>query len=375
MRFASFIRTTSLVRSTSGRVVLAAAGSGKTTWIVVEVAATQSDRVLVTTFTLLNYERIVQKLWSDLGAIPRGVSVSPWFSFLLHDLVRPYQNHVGRHDRVSGVNLVSGQSTRGIAKSNIRYWFDSRGSIYTDKISEFVLRCDDASGGAVLRRLARLYDHIYIDEVQDLAGYDLDLVERLLRFGPPVTMVGDPRQATYTTNQAARNAKFRGEAIAEKFGEWASSKLCAIDRQNHSYRCAPGICRLADQIYPAYGSTESRNERRTPHDGVVAVCSTDVAEYLNRHAPQVLRYNKGAESFEQEALNFGNSKGLEFERVLIVPTGPIRKWLSSGDRSAVEKSLAKLYVAVTRAKQSVAFVHDGKLGLGDIVVRWTPSEP
>lgn len=363
------------MRSASGRVVLAAAGSGKTTWIVGEVAAARGARVLVTTFTLLNHERIVQKVWSELGGVPRGACVTPWFSFLLHDLVRPYQNHGTARGRVAGVNLVSGQSTRWVTKSDDAYWFDSRGSIYTDKISEFVLRCDDASGGAVVKRLVRLYDHLYVDEVQDLAGYDLDLVERLLKVGPPITMVGDPRQATYTTNQASRHAKYRGEAIAEKFGEWAKRKLLTIDRHNHSYRCAPEICKLADQIYPAYGSTESRNERRTPHDGVVAVGTADVAEYLHRHSPQVLRYDKGAESFGQEAMNFGNSKGLEFKRVLIVPTGPIRRWLSSGDRSAVEKSLAKLYVAVTRAEQSVAFVHDGKLGLGDLVVRWKPPEP
>jgi DNA helicase-2/ATP-dependent DNA helicase PcrA len=353
-------------------VVLAAAGSGKTSWIVRAVAATRGTRVLVTTFTLLNHERVVRKLWSDLGGIPKGMCVTPWLSFLLHDLVRPYQNHVTRAPRISGVNLVSGQSTRGVTKSEDRYWFDSRGAIYTDKISEFAIRCDDVSGGAVVNRLVRLYDHVYVDEVQDLAGYDLDLVERLLNRGLCITMVGDPRQATFSTNQAARNSKYRGEAIAEKFEQWARRGLCAIERQNHSHRCGPAICRLADEVYPAYGSTESRNGRRTSHDGVVAVQSSDVAEYMRCHSPQVLRYDKNAESFGREALNFGNSKGLEFERVLIVPTGPIRKWLTSGDRSAVEKSRAKLYVAITRAEQSVAFVHDGKLGLGDLVVRWTP---
>lgn len=58
------------------------------------------------------------------------------------------------------------------------------------------------------------------------------------------------------------------------------------------------------------------------------------------------------------AINYGFSKGLEFERVLIFPTGPIIRWLSSGDSSAISRSSAKLYVAITRASQSVAFVHD-----------------
>ncbi len=360
------------MRSVSGRVILAAAGSGKTTWIVGKIAANRDARVAVTTFTVLNHERIVQKMWSELGGVPRGVCVLPWFSFLLHDLVRPYQNYGGRSERVERLNMVPGQSTRGIPKSDARYWFDSRGAIYTDKVSEFVLRCDDASGRAVTRRLARLYQHLYIDEVQDLAGYDLELLERLLTAGPSVTMVGDPRQATYSTNQAAKNSKYRGKGIAEKFREWESEKLCTIDRQSHSYRCASEICRLADKIYPDYEPTESRNDRRTHHDGAVVVRRANVAEYLGRYTPQVLRYDKNSESFGRAALNFGNSKGLEFDRVLIVPTDPIRKWLSSGDCGTVEKSLAKLYVAITRAKQSVAFVHDGKVGLGDLVGVWTP---
>lgn len=210
-------RSTSSVQSASCRVIFAAAGSGKTTWIAREIATRQEIDVAVTTFTLLNHDRIVGRIWNEFGSIPNGVRIQPWFSFLLQDVVRPYQNYGGRVSRIKSVALVSGQSTRGIAKSEKRYWFDTQGSIYTDKISEFAIRCDDLSNGAVLRRLARLYRHLYIDEVQDLAGYDLDLVERIIRSGLPVTMVGDPRQATYSTNQGGRHRQYRRAAIAEKF--------------------------------------------------------------------------------------------------------------------------------------------------------------
>lgn len=132
------------------------------------------------------------------------------------------------------------------------------------------------------------------------------------------------------------------------------------------------ICKLADRIYPSYRSTESRNSTRTQHDGVVVVKTAHIHEYLRRYSPQVLRYDKRCESLGQNALNFGNAKGLEFERVLIVPTNPIRQWLASGNLGAVEKSLAKFYVAITRAKQSVAFVHDGEVRLGDLVREWAP---
>ena len=57
-------------------------------------------------------------------------------------------------------------------------------------------------------------------------------------------------------------------------------------------------------------------------------------------------------------MNFGESKGLSFERVLIYPTTPIEKWLKDNSRDLAPTSRSKLYVAITRAEQSVAFVYD-----------------
>ena len=94
------------------------------------------------------------------------------------------------------------------------------------------------------------------------------------------------------------------------------------------------------------------------HEGVFLVDENAVEEYIQRFRPQVLRYDKNANAYGAEALNFGLAKGLQFERVLIVPTGPIKKYLRSGDLSCVEKAKDRLHVAVTRAKHSVAFVYD-----------------
>ena len=59
-------------------------------------------------------------------------------------------------------------------------------------------------------------------------------------------------------------------------------------------------------------------------------------------------------------MNFGIAKGLQFDRVLILPNNPIKKYLKTGDIKHVEKSKEKLCVAVTRARHSVAFVFDGR---------------
>jgi hypothetical protein len=54
-------------------------------------------------------------------------------------------------------------------------------------------------------------------------------------------------------------------------------------------------------------------------------------------------------------MNFGVAKGSTFERVLIFPTEPILKYLEDREPAAL-KSPEDLYVAVTRARFSVAFV-------------------
>jgi superfamily I DNA/RNA helicase len=55
-------------------------------------------------------------------------------------------------------------------------------------------------------------------------------------------------------------------------------------------------------------------------------------------------------------MNFGESKGLSFDRVLIYPTDPIQNWLRNNNSVIADTSRSKLYVAITRARYSVAFV-------------------
>ena len=57
------------------------------------------------------------------------------------------------------------------------------------------------------------------------------------------------------------------------------------------------------------------------------------------------------------AFNIGVTKGKTFDRVIIFPTEPFLKYLVSGNLSELaEKSKSSLYVAITRARYSVAYV-------------------
>ncbi|UYP00354.1 ATP-binding domain-containing protein [Oceanotoga sp. DSM 15011] len=87
----------------------------------------------------------------------------------------------------------------------------------------------------------------------------------------------------------------------------------------------------------------------------------DIDKYLQKFNAIQLRENKKTSvNNEYPYYNFGESKGLEFQRVLIYPTQPMWNWIINNDSSLKEQSKARLYVAVTRAKDSVVIVRKDK---------------
>ena len=88
------------------------------------------------------------------------------------------------------------------------------------------------------------------------------------------------------------------------------------------------------------------------------ILSTDVAKYVETYRPQTLRLDVRTDCHGFPAMNFGESKGLSFDRILIFPHKLGQRWLSTGALTHVEKSASKMYVGVSRARYSVAFVHD-----------------
>jgi len=342
------------------KVIIAAAGSGKTTRIVKDALSHPDKKSIITTYTINNTEEIRRKIFETKGKIPGNITVLPLFTFLLQDFARPYQNYL-YENRIIGVDFQNGISAKYIKENNTKgHYFYHGKDIYTDKISKFAFKCNELSGGLIINSLKRLYDQIYIDEIQDLAGYDLELLEILLKSDIDLTMVGDHRQATFQTNYSQKNKKYAGTNIVNRFKEWEDKGLCSIEHLADSYRCNQSICDFADAIFPQFEKTNSLNITRTNHDGIFTVSSAESENYHRKYKPQILRYNKTTNCKGLPAINYGNSKGLTFNRVLIFPNGPLKNYLKTGKHAHIEKSAAKLYVAITRAKYSVTFVLDNK---------------
>jgi hypothetical protein len=341
--------------SNKNKIVIASAGSRKTTFIAETALAIADKKVLITTYTNENLDQITSYLIEKKGYIPPNVTVASWYSFLLQDGVRPYQNHLTNRGRIKSINFTA-RPSRYIAKADAdRYFLTEGDKIYRDRVADFICECDNHTKGLIIRRLERIFAHIFIDELQDFAGYDLEILEKLFKSSIATVSVGDPRQATFSTNNASKNKQYKKSQILEWIRSKQKAKLFQVEERTDCYRSNQLICDFADSLFPDLPKTISKNSTATGHDGIFLIKKAEVEEYCKTHKPKVLRYDKRTDTMGLPASNIGTMKGRTFDRVLIFPTNPMKDYLDSKDLSQAG-DLSKLYVAVTRAKFSATFV-------------------
>lgn len=359
-------------------LVLSVAGSGKTTYLVKEALKVTESDVLITTYTEANEKEIRRKFMELNRSIPTNITIQTWFSFLIQHGVKPYQGVIFPEE-IKGMILVNGPSgvnytnNKGIpvlfaeSKDFKRHYFTSGNKIFSDKLSKFVVKCNKESKGSVIGRLSRIYSHVFVDEVQDLAGCDLEFLRLLFKSKTKVILVGDPRQVTYLTHNSRSNPQYK-EGNIKQFIIDKCSMDCFIDEVTlkYSHRNNAEICSFSSRLYPNLSVSEPcecEDCRSFVHDhsGVFLIKKCDIDRYNEKFKPTILRYQLAREP----EWNYGNCKGLGFDRVLIYPSEPIKKYLKDGLLEKTVKGkitkafdLAKFYVAVTRARYSVGIVYD-----------------
>jgi DNA helicase II / ATP-dependent DNA helicase PcrA len=341
------------MRSSENLAVIAVAGSGKTQRIIDQVLAHPEERALIVTYTLQNQLQIEQRIRDAAGALPGHVRITGWMAFLLNDGVRPYQHAwLGAINQVRGLNF-DGQPVRGVGRHQSHYYLDPGADVYGRNLADLACTVNAKCGGDAVRRLEAMYDHVYIDEVQDLAGYDLSFLELLFDSTMAVTIVGDPRQSLLATARVQKNKRYRGAG----FSDWLDqrSAICRLEDLIDSWRCHQDICDFASALFPDYPAMVSRNQAVVEHSGIHQIDALHFHEYVATHQPRILRNDKRADSFGHPAINFGEAKGHTYDHVLIITTGPIRAYLKDRDASKL-KAPDRFYVAVTRARHSVAFL-------------------
>lgn len=339
------------------RLRLAVAGGRKTQSIVDECsAADDGRRILVLTYTQANQDEVRTRL-SRLAPLDAYVEVLGWFSFLMAHWIRPYLplNFSGR--RLRGLNFDGDPGQYATGQSR---FLDSEGRAYKRHLAHLAMDVSGASSGAVMDRLGHIYDTIYVDEAQDLNGYDLEVLDALIDSPISLTLVADVRQAILLTNpRDPKNKQFKGIKVKEWFEMREDAGRLDVTRETRTWRSNQTIADFADSIFDAtweFPRTESLNDQETGHDGVFTVAVADASAYVATFDPLCLRHSAAiAKAIDLPFINIGIAKGLDVERVLVWPTSGVLEFLSKG-KPLDPTPCCSLYVAVTRARASVAFV-------------------
>jgi len=132
----------------SNKIIVASAGSRKTTYIVKEALSNPTDNILILTYTIDNINQIRNYITRENGYIPTNITILSWFSFLLQECVRPYQNFVYSDKRIETVYFPPDigkfkADRRFIKKENVKSYFLVGGKyIINEHISEFSCLCN-----------------------------------------------------------------------------------------------------------------------------------------------------------------------------------------------------------------------------------------
>lgn len=361
----------------SNGLIISAAGSGKTTYLARRALGIPNERVLITTYTRSNAEEIRTKI-KDLngGHIPSNITVEEWFTFLLKEGVKPYKVFMNEELKHLNIGFFLSSQKSGFKFQGKRfpvyygeedfwqYYFTKDYKIYSDKLSKFIVECNAKSNGAIITRVESMYSHIFIDEVQDLAGWDLELLKLLFASKSQILMVGDPRQTVYLTNNAAKYEKYSDGRIMEFVQNECKKLPVIIDTTTlkKSHRNNAHIANFSSGLYPSLEATEQCDcadcHLPQPKEGIHAVKNADIDQYCRSFVDgvQILHYKNSL----YPDLNFGESKGKSFGRVLIHPTKDMLLWLTGKGDFESDLTRAKFYVALTRARYSVGFVYTNK---------------
>ena len=339
-------------------VIMAAAGAGKTHDIckeVIENAKTTNKKILITTYTNKGIESIEKEYKKqNNGVIDKNVVILSWFQFLLRELVKTYQSSI--LNKINIINSIDFNHQYGYINFNSRgtpKHYMLTNNILSNTVSEFAIDSNIKSNNKVIQRLGEIYSHIYIDEIQDLAGEDIEILNLLFNSKIQIKCVGDVKQSTYTTYNAKKNKKITGIHLIDFFKELERKGIITLLFNNKTRRFGREICEFSNSICNDKNNRiESDKIYKEENQGVYLLDKKDFENYFKIYKPTILKFDAKTK-IDYDSLNFGQSKGMTFDRVAIFPNKKYKEFLQNGTSL---DSPCKYYVSATRARYSIVFV-------------------
>ena len=327
------------------RLILAVAGSGKTTYIV--DALDLSARSLIVTYTQNNLKGMRLKIIEKFGFFPENLRLCTYFDFLYAFCFRPF---LWLKLGARGIYWKTPPEwTMRIKRSDRRYYFDGYGRLYHNRIAKLL----EAHGvlGSINRRLEKYCDNIFIDEVQDFAGHDFNFLASIVESRLPMVFVGDFYQHTFDTSRDGRvNANLHSDY--EKYISRFRDMGLTIDNQtlSKSWRCSPQLCAFVSN-HLGIEMTSHRNDETK----IIFIESEAGARRIMECRTTVKLFYQKHYQYSCRSKNWGDSKGSDHysDVCVVLNIGTFLKFGSNSLRDLKPQTKNKLYVACSRARNDL----------------------
>lgn len=330
-------------------VMLAVAGSGKTTKIVERLSL--DKRSLIVTYTNNNRENLQGKILLKFNGVwPESITLMTYFSFLYNFCYKPFLS-----DRVKAKGIIYEQNPNQFLRQNQQaYYLTPNRFLYSNRLSLLLVNCQVIDD--VKDRIETYFDEFIIDEVQDVAGRDFSLLELLMEAKVNMFFVGDFFQHTYDTSRDGNINKSLFDNKATYESRFVH-KGFIIDGTTlvKSWRCSKSICDFVDK---QLGISIASN--RDPNDDTSVTLVTDTEKVsqiladrhiIKLHYQMSSRYGDGHK-------NWGDTKGEDcYQDVCVMLNKTTATRLKKSELQTLPPATRnRLYVAITRAHGNCFFI-------------------
>lgn len=329
-------------------VIFSVAGSGKTYKLVEQLNETR--RVLLVTFTEANRDNLRIRIINKFGYFPTNIALYTYFTFLHSFCYRPF---LLNEKRTKGVTFRRQPADEpNFRATNDRRYMTAGRWLYHHRLAKYLEQTGTVKD--VIARIEKYFDAFFIDEVQDFAGHDFNLLMSLCQSDVDCMFVGDFYQHTYDTSRDGNvNINLHTDYETYKSRFRAAKMDLDLTSLMKSRRCSKSVC---DFISEKIGiRIESHSNSLT---NVKLIEDPIVAKELYEASDTVKLFLKEHYKYGCYSQNWGASKGLDHYEDVCVVLHPkaVKAWEAGTLGDLNPETRNKLYVACSRARGNLSFV-------------------
>lgn len=334
-------------------IILAVAGSGKTSLIVDKLNL--DEKFLLITYTINNTKNLKGSIIKKFGYFPENITLYSYYNFLYSFCFRPF---LGYKIKSKGIFWdFTPNFTNRLPLNNILRYKTKNGRLYHNRIAKLLKQREVL--GDINLRLTKYYNHLFIDEIQDFAGHDFNLLKDIAESDINIMLVGDFYQHTFDTSRDGNtNAKLHSEynkyqKIFENFNIKPNTEYL-----NKSYRCTSNVCEfISTQIGIAI---ESHKEIGS---NVLFIDDKDEIEKIYNDETIVKLFYRENYKYDCFSRNWGDCKGENhYHDVCVILNKTTMDNYIKGKLSELKPvTKNKLYVACSRANNHLYLIAENEI--------------